>query len=109
MKNIEQIINNRVVKFGQKTVNQLKGTLPIKTGRLVGELDYSIQNNTDLSLFSTNYFGFVLNQTWRPKTRASIKVIETNVNELIIALGDDIVKEISISIEQNNTKYKTIL
>ena len=105
--NLEQIIDKNLKKFGQKTTYQLRGSLPIKTQKLINELDYSI-SGPNLSLYSTNYFVFVLAQTWRTKTIASLKIIEQNKTELIDQLGKDIVKELSIVIQQPHRAIKVV-
>lgn len=105
--NLDQIINKNLKIFGQKTTYQLRGSLPIKTQKLINELDFSL-NGPNLSLYSTNYFVFVLAQTWRPKTVASLRIIEQNKTELIDQLGKDIIKELSIMVQQPHRAIKVI-
>jgi len=99
---LDKIINEELNKFGVKTVRQLKGTLPIKTGKLVSNLEYDI-NDKNLSLFSTHYFKYVLVK-YSPRSQ---KVINENIDELMKNLGDGIMNEISIKIDTINVQNLT--
>jgi hypothetical protein len=90
------IINTELNKFGKKTVNELKGTLPIKTGALVNGMDYKLVTNNSLDLFSTHYFIFVLNK-YSPKSKRRLL---DNVDELCKNLSDEISKEIVVTINK---------
>lgn len=96
---MNKIIQNELNKFGNKTVRELKGTLPVRTGRLVSELDYELTDN-NLSLFSTYYFKYVLAK-YSPRSQ---KVIADNIDDLTKNLGDALVNEIVIKLDNINIR-----
>lgn len=98
--NVDRTLHNNLVSFGKKTVQQLKGTLPIDTGLLVDSLNYTL-NDVNLSLHSTYYFNFVMNMDRPPfnsvtqqKVRKSKQIIKDNISDLEYQIIKSIKKEI---------------